>query len=129
MSNTKRYLFAKIIFLVSLLLVLMSTTLNRFFASDNYEVSVLYKEQKSFVVSEGNKDDAKDVSILRPVNINSASLEELTRLTRVGPVIGQRIIDYRNANGPFEQPEDLLNVKGIGPKIFEANIDMIVLSE
>ncbi|MBR2207370.1 MAG: helix-hairpin-helix domain-containing protein [Synergistaceae bacterium] len=48
------------------------------------------------------------------ININSASAKELERLNGVGPAIAKRIIEYRNKNGNFSSPEDLLKVKGIG---------------
>ena len=54
------------------------------------------------------------------VNINRASVTELDALPGVGPSTAQSIVDYRSANGPFGSPEDLLNVKGIGPAKFEA---------
>jgi competence protein ComEA len=54
------------------------------------------------------------------VNINRASVNELDSLPGVGPSTAQAIVDYRSANGPFGSPEDLLNVKGIGPAKFEA---------
>ena len=54
------------------------------------------------------------------VNINRASVTELDSLPGVGPSTAQAIVDYRSANGPFGSPEDLLNVKGIGPAKFEA---------
>lgn len=50
------------------------------------------------------------------VNINSASLDELQRLPHVGPATAQKIIDYRDLNGPFRSVEQLLEIRGIGKK-------------
>ena len=54
-----------------------------------------------------------------PTNLNTATEAELQRLPRVGPAIAARIVAYRQANGRFQHPEDIQEVKGIGPKTFE----------
>ena len=61
------------------------------------------------------------------ININTAPLEELIKLDRIGPKYAQRIIDYRENVEPFKTPEEIVKVKGIGPKTLEANKDRIIV--
>ncbi len=61
------------------------------------------------------------------VNINTASVEQLMQLDRVGAKYAVRIVEYREKNGDFQKPEDIMNVKGIGKKTWEANKDRIVI--
>jgi len=61
------------------------------------------------------------------VNINTASLEELDSLPGIGPTIAQRILDYRDENGPFETIEDIMNVSGVGPSTFDQIKDLITI--
>lgn len=53
------------------------------------------------------------------ININTASAQELEFLPRVGPATAQKIIEYREQQGPFRSIEDIMKVKGIGPKTFQ----------
>lgn len=63
-----------------------------------------------------------------PVNINTASADQLAEaLNGIGPQKAQAIVEYRKANGPFTQVEDLLKVKGIGEKMLEKNRDFVLL--
>ena len=62
-----------------------------------------------------------------PININTASSEELELLKDIGEVKAQAIIDYRDSNGPFTTIEQIQNVPGIGPGIFDKIKDMITV--
>ena len=53
------------------------------------------------------------------VNINTASMEELVQLPRVGTKVAERIVSYREINGGFKSVEDIKTVQGIGDKVFE----------
>lgn len=59
------------------------------------------------------------ISEARRVDLNHATAEELERLPEVGPSLAQRIVEHRQAHGPFRKPEELQGVPGIGPKTFE----------
>src|SRR5437016_6257439 len=62
------------------------------------------------------------------VNINTATKEELDALPGIGPVKAQAIVDYRNANGPFKTPADVMKVKGIKEGEFGKIKDQIAVS-
>lgn len=65
-----------------------------------------------------------------PVNINKADADTIAReLHGVGPSKARAIVEYREANGPFESAEDLLKVQGIGPKVLEDNRKNILLKD
>ena len=62
-----------------------------------------------------------------PININTASLEELDALPYIGLVRGAEIIAYRQAHGPFKRIEDLLKVYGITQEVFDRIKDLITV--
>jgi competence protein ComEA len=57
-----------------------------------------------------------------PVNVNTADATTIAReLDGIGPAKAQAIVEYRQKNGPFKTPEDLLKVEGIGDKVLDQN--------
>ena len=61
------------------------------------------------------------------VNINTASVSLLQTLPNIGSVLARRIVDYREENGNFLVPEDLLMVEGIGEKRLDEIRDYITV--
>ena len=67
-------------------------------------------------------------SATAPVNINTASAADLQRLPGIGAATAARIVEYRDKNGPFSKPEELMNVRGIGEKSFLKLKPLVVVS-
>jgi competence protein ComEA len=54
------------------------------------------------------------------IDVNTAPVDELVRLPKVGPAVAQRIVDRRTARGPFRTLADLDSVTGVGPAMLQA---------
>ena len=85
--------------------------------------AVLADGEKVYVPLEGEAVTSSQEGSLEagaaPVNLNTATAEELDGLPGIGEATAQAIIEDREANGPFLSPEDLMRVSGIGEKKFE----------
>ncbi|GAA4702379.1 hypothetical protein GCM10025781_21110 [Kocuria gwangalliensis] len=61
------------------------------------------------------------------INLNTATAADLEELPRVGPVLAQRIVDFRTEHGPFTAPEQLDDVSGIGPTMLDALLPLVTV--
>lgn len=84
----------------------------------------LYDGQQVWVPAEGGTPPPASAASpatqpAGPLNINNASLAELDALPGIGPALAQRIMEDREANGPYASVEELARVQGIGPSLVE----------
>lgn len=79
----------------------------------------------TYTVNNSAVSTVSQESLSEKVNINTADKERLTSLKGIGESKAEAIISYREANGPFSDITELMNVDGIGQKTFENIKDMI----
>ncbi|WP_339146959.1 MULTISPECIES: helix-hairpin-helix domain-containing protein [unclassified Sutcliffiella] len=84
------------------------------------------EEEREVLIKPENSSNADSAG--GKININSASEEELTALTGVGPAKAKAIIDYRTDHGLYKSIEEIMNVTGIGEKSFEKLKDEITVA-
>ena len=92
---------------------------------DGAKLDILYIEGVSPVLATPLPDVVTSTTEL--ININTASIAELDTLPGIGPTTAQKIIDYRDQNGPFINTEDIINVSGIGPGTYDRFKDLITV--
>ncbi len=66
----------------------------------------------------GENEAAAAPAAAGKVNINQASAAQIAFLPRIGAKVAERVVDYRKEHGTFSRPEELMEVKGIGEKLF-----------
>lgn len=69
------------------------------------------------------------VTVEQRININTASAALLDSLPGIGPVLAQRIVDYRTENGPYTKTTDISKVEGIGPEKLLSILELITVEE
>ena len=76
----------------------------------------------------GDATRAGQSSASHRIDLNAASAAELDALPGIGPVLAQRIVEYRDAHGPFTHTRDLLEVPGIGDAKFSELSSAVMVS-
>jgi competence protein ComEA len=94
---------------------------------DGDKVLVPFIAQDTSDIPQGERNKPAIASVQFPLDINTATQEELELLPGIGESKAQGIIEYRETNGPFTTVEQIQNVPGIGPGIFDEIKDLIIV--
>ena len=86
----------------------------------------LINDGEQIIIGTGNSPVGSAES-LSFISLNQSASSTLEDLPGVGPALAGRIVDWREANGGFKSKEDLLNVAGIGDKLFASIKDLVTL--
>jgi competence protein ComEA len=92
-----------------------------------YGSTINIQQTPHYSNSDNNENTSPTESYVLLVDINSASVDLLDTLPGIGPATAQKIVDYRQSNGPFHAKEDLLNINGIGKEKLAAIYDLITV--
>ena len=116
--------------LICILLIFCAFTLGFFLGRNrNHEVihlsTVSTQARHNITIPTPTEATCAEEQVTYPIDINSATIKELSSLPGIGETLAQRILDYRAAHGRFSIPEELMNVDGIGSGKLEAILDYI----
>ena len=99
--------------------------LGRNISGTEIQTSVITPQTTSSSVPSSQSTSSAATQTSGKININTADLYTLMTLPGIGETYAQRIVDYRTANGPFKNIEDIKNVEGIGEKRYESIKNLI----
>lgn len=111
-ENKSKSLSERVLIAIALFMAAGLVGYNAFFSKNAVEIT------ENLVISEALEQDEETKSS-EVININTASSEELEKLSGVGKAMAKRIVEYRDTHGGFANKEEIMNVKGIGKKVFE----------